>query len=198
MNVSMQSTKRAKWTTRMWRTLAALDEAIGIITERLCDGCKCRFALCLVTHVRSGRCGPHAETPNLISGRLCVPFRILVDDAKSASSAASTRAIARPMPPAPPVTSATFPLSLPIIVLPMLHDLAASTTASERCCSNLVERGRSRQPLCEHRWVGRLARGQQATCDKRQAEVPSAPQSRKGVRGPMLPFEVSYSSLLKS
>ena len=29
MNVSMQSTKRAKWTTRMWRTLAALDEAIS-------------------------------------------------------------------------------------------------------------------------------------------------------------------------
>jgi hypothetical protein len=36
------------------------------------------------------------------------------------------------MPPAPPVTSATFPLSLPIIVLPMLHNLAAS---------NLVESG---------------------------------------------------------
>lgn len=30
MNVNMQSTKNAKWTTRMWRTLAALDEAICV------------------------------------------------------------------------------------------------------------------------------------------------------------------------
>ena len=29
MNVNMQSTKPAKWTTRMWRTLAALDEAFS-------------------------------------------------------------------------------------------------------------------------------------------------------------------------
>jgi len=27
MSVNMQSTKHTKWTTRMWRTLAALDEA---------------------------------------------------------------------------------------------------------------------------------------------------------------------------
>ena len=30
MNVNMQSTKHAKWTTRMWRTLAALDEGISV------------------------------------------------------------------------------------------------------------------------------------------------------------------------
>jgi hypothetical protein len=30
MNVNMQSTKHAKWMTRMWRTLAALDEAISV------------------------------------------------------------------------------------------------------------------------------------------------------------------------
>ena len=30
MNVNMQSTKPAKWTTRMWRTLAALDEVISV------------------------------------------------------------------------------------------------------------------------------------------------------------------------
>ena len=30
MSVNMQSTKHAKWTTRMWRTLAALDEAISV------------------------------------------------------------------------------------------------------------------------------------------------------------------------
>ena len=30
MNVNMQSTKHAKWTTRMWRALAALAEAISV------------------------------------------------------------------------------------------------------------------------------------------------------------------------
>jgi hypothetical protein len=30
MNVNMQSTKHAKWTTRMWRSLAALAEAISV------------------------------------------------------------------------------------------------------------------------------------------------------------------------
>jgi hypothetical protein len=30
MSVNMQSTKHTKWTTRMWRTLAALDEAISV------------------------------------------------------------------------------------------------------------------------------------------------------------------------
>jgi hypothetical protein len=30
MSVNMQSTKHAKWTTRLWRTLAALDEAISV------------------------------------------------------------------------------------------------------------------------------------------------------------------------
>jgi hypothetical protein len=30
MNVNMQSTRHAKWTTRMWQTLAALDEAISV------------------------------------------------------------------------------------------------------------------------------------------------------------------------
>ena len=30
MSVNMQSTKYAKWMTRVWRTLAALDEAIGV------------------------------------------------------------------------------------------------------------------------------------------------------------------------
>jgi len=30
MSVNMQSTKQAKWTTRVWRTLAALDEAISV------------------------------------------------------------------------------------------------------------------------------------------------------------------------
>jgi len=30
MSVNMQSTKHAKWTTRVWRTLAALDEAISV------------------------------------------------------------------------------------------------------------------------------------------------------------------------
>ena len=30
MSVNMQSTKYAKWTTRMCRTLAALDEAISV------------------------------------------------------------------------------------------------------------------------------------------------------------------------
>jgi len=30
MNVNMQSTRQAKWTTRMWQTLAALDEAISV------------------------------------------------------------------------------------------------------------------------------------------------------------------------
>jgi len=36
MSVNMQSTKHAKWTTRVWRTLAALDEAISVSpTEHL-------------------------------------------------------------------------------------------------------------------------------------------------------------------
>jgi hypothetical protein len=30
MSVNMQSKKHAKWTTRLWRTLAALDEAISV------------------------------------------------------------------------------------------------------------------------------------------------------------------------
>jgi hypothetical protein len=30
MSVNMQSTKHAKWTTRLWRTLAALDEATSV------------------------------------------------------------------------------------------------------------------------------------------------------------------------
>jgi hypothetical protein len=30
MSVNMQSTKHTKWTTRMWRTLAALGEAIDV------------------------------------------------------------------------------------------------------------------------------------------------------------------------
>ena len=30
MSVNMQSTKHTKWTTRLWRTLAALDEAISV------------------------------------------------------------------------------------------------------------------------------------------------------------------------
>jgi hypothetical protein len=30
MNVNMQSTKHAKWTTRIWRTLAASDDAISV------------------------------------------------------------------------------------------------------------------------------------------------------------------------
>ena len=30
MSVNMQSTKHAKWTTRLWRILAALDEAISV------------------------------------------------------------------------------------------------------------------------------------------------------------------------
>jgi hypothetical protein len=30
MNVNMQPTRHAKWTTRMWQTLAALDEAISV------------------------------------------------------------------------------------------------------------------------------------------------------------------------
>ena len=30
MSVNMPSTKYAKWTTRLWRTLAALDEAISV------------------------------------------------------------------------------------------------------------------------------------------------------------------------
>jgi hypothetical protein len=30
MNVNMQSTRHAKWTTRMWQTLAVLDEAISV------------------------------------------------------------------------------------------------------------------------------------------------------------------------
>ena len=30
MSVNMQSTKHAKWMTRLWRTLAALDEAISV------------------------------------------------------------------------------------------------------------------------------------------------------------------------
>jgi hypothetical protein len=30
MNVNVQSTKHAKWTTRIWRTLAALDDAISV------------------------------------------------------------------------------------------------------------------------------------------------------------------------
>jgi hypothetical protein len=30
MSVNMQSTKHAKWTTRLWRTLAALDQAISV------------------------------------------------------------------------------------------------------------------------------------------------------------------------
>jgi hypothetical protein len=30
MSVNMQSTKQAKWTPRVWRTLAALDEAISV------------------------------------------------------------------------------------------------------------------------------------------------------------------------
>ena len=32
MNVNMQSTKHAKWTTRMWQILAALDEGISVST----------------------------------------------------------------------------------------------------------------------------------------------------------------------
>ena len=50
MSVNMQSTKHAKWTTRLWRTLAALDEAISVsamehlekriaaLEQKLCDG----------------------------------------------------------------------------------------------------------------------------------------------------------------
>ena len=30
MSVNIQSTKHAKWTTRLWRTLAALDQAISV------------------------------------------------------------------------------------------------------------------------------------------------------------------------
>ena len=30
MSMNMQSTKQAKWMTRVWRTLAALDEAISV------------------------------------------------------------------------------------------------------------------------------------------------------------------------
>jgi hypothetical protein len=30
MSVNMQSTKHAKWATRVWRTLAALDAAISV------------------------------------------------------------------------------------------------------------------------------------------------------------------------
>jgi hypothetical protein len=30
MSVNTQTTKHPKWTTRMWRTLAALDEAISV------------------------------------------------------------------------------------------------------------------------------------------------------------------------
>ena len=54
------------------------------VSERLRDGCKRGFALCLVTHVRFGRRGPHAEALDLIGGRLGA-FPILVDDANVSS-----------------------------------------------------------------------------------------------------------------
>src|SRR6185312_1531541 len=58
----------------------------------------------------------------------------------------------------------------------------------------------SRQPLCEHRWVGGLCRGERVTCDKRQAEVPSdrSPNGEKECVGLFEVFLLVPSEILKA
>jgi hypothetical protein len=46
MSVNMQSTKQAKWTTRVWRTLAALDEGFLVSARRLTSGPQFLFQNC--------------------------------------------------------------------------------------------------------------------------------------------------------
>ena len=70
------------------------------------------------TSVAKKRASPPA--PRMISTVSLPPSAAMSDTATQAPSAANAMAIARPMPPAPPVTAATLPARIPSLIAPLV------------------------------------------------------------------------------